>query len=73
MEDVWDIAQLHNNELGMCPQQIQSYEHCVDVTVVDYVEQFPNLIVKDRKKDITHEVIFSKFTLNMPTTAEHDS
>jgi RNA polymerase beta subunit/RNA polymerase Rpb2, domain 2/Intein splicing domain/RNA polymerase Rpb2, domain 3 len=71
-EDVWDIAQLHNNEMGLCPQQIQSYEHCVDVTVVDYVEQFPNLIVKDKKKDITHEVSFSKFTMNMPTTAEHD-
>ena len=70
--DVWDIAQLHNNEMGLCPQQIQSYEHCVDVTVVDYVEQFSNLIVRDRKKDIVHEVSFSKFTMNMPTTAEHD-
>ena len=72
VDDVWDIAQLHNNEMGLCPQQIQSYEHCVDVTVVDYVEQYPNLIVKDRKKDIVHEVSFSKFTMNMPTTAEHD-
>ena len=71
-EDVWEIMRLHNEELGLCPQQIQSYEHCIDVIVPDYVDKYPSLFVTDEKKGISHEVRFKKFTINMPTTSEHD-
>ena len=71
-EDVWEVMRLHNEELGLCPQQIQSYEHCIDVIVPDYVDKYPSLFVSDEKKGISHEVRFKKFTINMPTTSEHD-
>jgi RNA polymerase beta subunit len=56
----------------MCPAQIQSFEHCIDVEVMNFVDRYPPLFVTDNKKGITHEVRFSNFTLNLPTTSEHD-
>lgn len=71
-QDIWELVKLFDQEFGGCPQQILSYNHCVDVLIPNYIDEHPPLVVLDRKKQIRHEIHFSKFSMNLPIGTEHD-
>jgi DNA-directed RNA polymerase II subunit RPB2 len=71
-DHVWEVVKLYKKEFGGCPQQILSFNHCIDVLIPEFIEQLSSLIVVDKKKQIEHELRFSNFKINMPVATEHD-